>query len=386
MRVLFFGTYDAAAHPRVAVLRDGLRDSDAATVVDECNVPLGLSHRRPGLDAAPALALPLLALRLGDLLVGARGAVRDAGAAPELAGRGGRRLPRAFRRAARPPARSAASRSCSTTWSVPVTRQRPRRGRRAAAAAAAPARRRGAGAPPTSSSSTPTSTGTRCRRPTARRGGRVGARRWFAVRRPAGLPYRASPRPAADPGQPLRPCSSGCTRRCRARPMIGAALAALADDEDHPVEVTMIGSGQDLDETRALAAGNPRVPGSTGWTPPTCPRWSPRHDVCLGIFGTGPKAMRVVPNKVFQGAAAGVRRRHLGHRAAAPGARRRRRARARRRPGRAGRRAAGPGRPPVAPGGGPGRRRGAGPDAFTPAAVTAPLHDHLLAVVPRRTA
>jgi glycosyltransferase involved in cell wall biosynthesis len=28
-------------------------------------------------------------------------------------------------------------------------------------------------------------------------------------------------------------------------------------------------------------------------------------DVCLGIFGTGPKGLRVVPNKIYQGAAAG---------------------------------------------------------------------------------
>jgi glycosyltransferase involved in cell wall biosynthesis len=29
-----------------------------------------------------------------------------------------------------------------------------------------------------------------------------------------------------------------------------------------------------------------------------------RHDVCLGIFGSGEKGLRVTPNKVFQGAAA----------------------------------------------------------------------------------
>src|ERR1700729_3727937 len=40
MRVLLFGTYDASAHPRIAILGEGLRDSGMA--VSECNAPLGL--------------------------------------------------------------------------------------------------------------------------------------------------------------------------------------------------------------------------------------------------------------------------------------------------------------------------------------------------------
>ena len=87
-------------------------------------------------------------------------------------------------------------------------------------------------------------------------------------------------------------------------PVIGAALAALAGDE-HPVEVTMIGAGQDLDETRSLAAGNHRVHWLDWVDAADLPALVAAHDVCLGIFGTGPKALRVVPNKVFQGAAAG---------------------------------------------------------------------------------
>ena len=40
MRVLLFGTYDASAHPRIAILGEGLRDS--GMTVSECNAPLGL--------------------------------------------------------------------------------------------------------------------------------------------------------------------------------------------------------------------------------------------------------------------------------------------------------------------------------------------------------
>jgi glycosyltransferase involved in cell wall biosynthesis len=167
-------------------------------------------------------------------------------------------------------------------------------------------------------------------------------------------------------------------------PVIGAALAALAGDE-HQVEVTMIGAGQDLDETRSLAAGNHRVHWLDWVDAADLPRVVAEHDVCLGIFGTGPKALRVVPNKVFQGAAAGCavvtsdtapQRRLLGDAAVLvpPGdpaalaealrslaADRSRLAAAR------------------------AAAAALASSSFTPAAVTAPLHERLLAVVPRRT-
>ena len=46
MRTIIFGTYDTAMHPRIATIAEGLaaRGFD----VTECNIPLGLYHRRPG--------------------------------------------------------------------------------------------------------------------------------------------------------------------------------------------------------------------------------------------------------------------------------------------------------------------------------------------------
>jgi glycosyltransferase involved in cell wall biosynthesis len=86
-------------------------------------------------------------------------------------------------------------------------------------------------------------------------------------------------------------------------PTIGRALGLLADTPQ--VQVLMIGTGQDLAETRRLAAPNPAVRW-IDWVPSAdLPTVIAEHDVCLGIFGVGPKALRVVPNKVYQGAAAG---------------------------------------------------------------------------------
>lgn len=84
---------------------------------------------------------------------------------------------------------------------------------------------------------------------------------------------------------------------------IGTALAALADRRD--VAVTMIGTGQDYEQTRALAAANTMVSWLEWVDSQDLPQLVADHDVCLGIFGTTPKALRVVPNKVYQGAAAG---------------------------------------------------------------------------------
>jgi glycosyltransferase involved in cell wall biosynthesis len=101
---------------------------------------------------------------------------------------------------------------------------------------------------------------------------------------------------------PLRAVFFGLFTPLQGAPVIGAALRDLAGEE---VEVTMVGRGQDLAETRRLAAPNPRVRW-LDWVPADeLPALVAGHDVCLGIFGSAPKATRVVPNKVFQGAAAG---------------------------------------------------------------------------------
>lgn len=87
-------------------------------------------------------------------------------------------------------------------------------------------------------------------------------------------------------------------------PIIGRAFTLMKE----PAEVTMIGSGQDLAETKEFASEASEGINITwldGVDPDELPAMVAEHDICLGIFGTGPKASKVVPNKVYQGQAAG---------------------------------------------------------------------------------
>lgn len=84
---------------------------------------------------------------------------------------------------------------------------------------------------------------------------------------------------------------------------IGEALGKLAENRD--IEYTLIGTGQDWEMARRAAARNPRVTWLEWVDSDRLPEEVAEHDVCLGIFGVTSKAARVVPNKVYQGSAAG---------------------------------------------------------------------------------
>jgi glycosyltransferase involved in cell wall biosynthesis len=291
MRVLLFGTYDTTVHPRVATIAEGL--ADAGFEVAECDAPLGFDTAarvdmlaRPWKAAGLALRLARRWTRLAvtawrmpapdvvvvgylghfdvhlarllfrrrvpivlDHLVGASDTGRD------------RRLDGGPRQALLRLIDAAALRAATVIvvdtdehLAALPPRYQPR-------AVVVPV-----GAPAA----------------------------WQAAARPPG--------PPADPDGPLRVVFYGLYTPLQGTPVIGAALGALAGDD---VAVTMIGTGQDEAETRAGAAGNPAVTWRD-WVPAAdLPAVVAEHDVCLGIFGTGDKARRVVPNKVFQGAAAG---------------------------------------------------------------------------------
>lgn len=288
MRILFFGTYDVRSHPRVRVLQEGL--AALGDEVVECNVPLGLDTdwrvrilRRPWL-------LPLLVVRLSAawLLLWRRSrAVRGAVDAVVVGYLGHFDVHLARRLWPRTPiALDHLASARHTAWDRGVHGPRlvaalDRLDTRAVAAADVPFVDTAAH---------------HALLPAAARD------RAEIVAVGAPLDWYRAPRPRD--GSSLRVVFFGLYTPLQGTPIIGEAIDLLGE-RDLPVRFTMIGHGQDHELTRRLAHANPDVRWIDWVAAERLPELVASHDVCLGIFGSGPKALRVVPNKVFQGAAAG---------------------------------------------------------------------------------
>jgi glycosyltransferase involved in cell wall biosynthesis len=293
VRLLAFGTYDVRTHPRFGVLIEGLRA--CGDEVREVNVRLGIDTAGRVAMLRQPWRLPLLVLRLARCwtVVAVRGAVERRRQPPDavLVGYLGHfdvllaRL--LFRRSVVVldhlvfAADTAADRGVAGSWTVRLLSRLDRLALTAADVVVVDTRENGRLVPAALADRVVVVP--------------VGApAAWFAVGDAAG------PRRGASP---LRVVFFGLFTPLQGTPAIGAALGLLAGDPR--IQVTMVGRGQDRAEAQRLAAGNPRVTW-LDWVPAAeLPELVARHDVCLGILGTGGKARRVVPNKVYQGAAAG---------------------------------------------------------------------------------
>lgn len=285
MHVLAFGSYDADRHPRVAVLLEGLRSRGVD--VDECNVPLRLDTADRVRILRQPWRLPLLALELA---------------------RTWWTLARRARRLPRPDAvlvgylghfdvllaRRLFSR-VTVVHDLLVFASDTARDRGAGGLKQRLLRRLDSAAIAASDVLVVDTEEHRRMLPPDRLGDGVVV--------PVGAPRAwLAPEPTARE-QPLRVVFFGLYTPLQGAPTIGEALGLLADEPG--VEVTMVGSGQDLARTRQLAAANPRVSWHDWVAPADLPSLVQAHDVCLGIFAAEGKGTRVVPNKVYQGAAAG---------------------------------------------------------------------------------
>jgi hypothetical protein len=109
--------------------------------------------------------------------------------------------------------------------------------------------------------------------------------------------------PTSDTDECLRVVFFGNYSPLQGTPIIGEAIALLAHAEN--IRITLIGRGWDYEDVRRRVGENRHVRW-IGWLEPEAlARVVAEHHVCLGIFGTTEKASRVVPTKVYEGAAAG---------------------------------------------------------------------------------
>lgn len=286
-----FGTYDTDSHPRVGILAEGLRAHGLE--VQECNAPLGLDTAARVAMLAQPWRVPLLLLRLARcwwrLARTARRLPRPDAVVVGYLGHFDVHLARLLFRGAPivldhliGASDTARDRQLSGGFRQLLLRAIDAGALRAADFIVVDTEEHRDVLPPNALGravvvpvGAPTS--------------------WFAAQ-------PADSRADADTDGPLRAVFFGLYTPLQGAPVIGEALALLADA---PLQLTMVGHGQDEAETRRVAAANPAIRW-IDWVPAAeLPALVAGHDVCLGIFGTGPKALRVVPNKVFQGAAAG---------------------------------------------------------------------------------
>lgn len=292
-RLMAFGTYDTGVHPRFGVLLDGLRAAGHEVV--EVNVALGL-------DTAARVQLLRQPWRLPVLLL------RLAGRWMRLAWRGRRAA-----RAARPAAVLVGYLGHFDVVLARLLFPRTTIVLDHLLFAADTARDRGSGGSLTQRALRGLDLlALRCADvivlDTPEHAEMVPARwRGRTVVCPVGAPpawLRAGEQAGEpEPGAPLRVAFFGLFTPLQGATTIAAAARLLADRDD--IRWTMIGRGQDLAAARELVGPNPAVEWRDWVDADDLPSIVARHDVCLGIFGDGPKALRVVPNKVFQGAAAG---------------------------------------------------------------------------------
>jgi len=293
MRLLAFGTYDARLHPRVKVLLEGLRARGDDVI--EVNVPLGIDTAARVAMLQHPWRLPMLAVRLLlcwlRLSIRGRRAARHARPDAIIVGYLGHfdvhlarllfpKTPIALDQLVFA-AGTARDRGIGSGWKTRVLDRLDRSAisRADVVAVDTPEHQllaldhkadRAVVAP-------------------------VGAPRgWFAA---------GDSRPRADPDQPLRVIFFGLFTPLQGAPVVGQALQLLADSTD--LHVLIVGHGQDSAATRLFTAPLPFVEWRN-WVPAEeLPAVVAGYDVCLGIFGGGTKALNVVPNKVYQGAAAG---------------------------------------------------------------------------------
>jgi glycosyltransferase involved in cell wall biosynthesis len=297
MRVLLFGTYDLAAHPRVGIIAEGLRARGFD--VAEANAPLGVDTARRVKTLAQPWRVPAFGLRVlrrwRELARRARGM-----AAPDVVvvgylghfdvhlarflfrGRSGRRSVPIVLDHLIGAADTARDRRVSGRVRHALLRALDAAALRAASLVVVDTEEHRQALP--------------------------AKYRDRAVVLPVGAPdawfEAADQARAAD--EALSVVFYGLFTPLQGTAAIGAALRLLHEQDGRPVRATLIGHGQDLAETRAAAGAAAREIEWIDWAAADeLPPIVAGHDVCLGIFGTGPKALRVVPNKVYQGAAAG---------------------------------------------------------------------------------